>query len=266
MSVLSPEALALLLGATALAWLLQRTRDIPRPLLVLERIAGKSFKPDKIREMDKRLEALKIPVPAMSIATVQTGVVIVLLLLTLLAMFKSPPEALPLLIMAAAAHKSSGYILGKLEKRRREELSREFPRMVDNVRIFTKASDIYTALKTVHYSLRGRLAEEMRILSVDMEMNDLEKALANFSMRCGLRQAFDFSSVVLQAAWSGMEVDSILSNYSKTAYEKRLGEIRRRIKARPLLMTIIPAILLLSIMLLWLMPIYNSIINQLRSF
>jgi Flp pilus assembly protein TadB len=202
----------------------------------------------------------------MTVVTVRTGAVIALLLLTLLAMFRSSPEAVPLLILAVAVHKSPGFILGKLEKRRREELSREFPRMVDNVRIFAKASDIYTALKTVHQSLRGRLAEEMRILSVDMEMNDLEKALANFSMRCGLRQAYDFSSVVLQAAWSGMEVDGILSNYSKTAYEKRLGEIRRRIKARPLLMTVIPAILLLSIMLLWLMPIYNSIINQLRSF
>lgn len=266
MNILTPETVALMSGVTALSWLLMYTGDIPKPLLVLERIAGMSIKPERIREMDKRLEALRIPIPAMSIVTAQTGVVIVLLLLTLPAMIKSPPEAVPLLILAAFTHRSSGFVLGRLERRRREDLAREFPRMVDNVRIFARASDIYTALKAVHYSLRGRLAEEMRILSVDMEMNDLEKALANFSMRCGIRQAYDFSSVVLQASWSGMEVDSILSNYSKTAYEKRVGEIRRKIKARPLLMTVIPAILLLSIMLLWLMPIYSSIINQLRSF
>ncbi|MFZ5643872.1 MAG: type II secretion system F family protein [Bacillota bacterium] len=266
MTVFTPELVVIMIGVSALAWMLRYTRDLPKPLLLLENIAGRSFSQEKINELAKRLEALKIPIPAMSIVTAQTGVVITCLLLGFITLFRSPLEGVPFLILSAIVLRGPEYALKKLEQSRKDELAREFPRMVDNIRIYTKASDIYTALKTVHFSLRGKLAEEMRILSVEMEMNDLEAALNNLRLRCGLRQADDFASVVLQAARSGMDVDSILSNYSKAAYEKRVGEIRRKIKARPIFLTIIPAVLLLCIIMLWFVPMYNDIITRLRSF
>jgi hypothetical protein len=50
------------------------------------------------------------------------------------------------------------------------------------------------------------------------------------------------------------------------AYERRVTEIKRKIKTQPLILSVLPGMLMFSLILLWVLPMYTNIIQKLKAF
>jgi len=233
---------------------------------VLAGIGSKVASREKLRALGVRLEALNIKISPELFTALRFSAAIVLSVSGAVVMGNAPFPGLALLVLALVAYKLPESHLDKLEKNRREEINREFPIMVDMVRIYAQASDLYQALKIVPHALKGELARQMQVLSAELEIAPLAEALENFAHRCGLRQVQDFVGVVLQGIRSGMDVDEILQRYSSMAYERRVTEIKRKIKTQPLILSVLPGMLMFSLILLWVLPMYTNIIQKLKAF
>ncbi|RKO65718.1 type II secretion system F family protein [Desulfofundulus salinus] len=249
-----------------LAWLLRRFEDFPGPLEVLKGFGSLAASPQKLKELGVRLETLNIKVSPELFTAFRLAGALVLTAAGGVAIWKSPFAGVALLFLAFLAYKFPEWQLARLEKARKEEIGREFPLMVDMVRIYARAADLYQALKIVPYALKGELAKQMHILSAELEIAPMAEALENFAHRCGLRQVQDFVGVVLQGIRSGMDVDEILQRYSSMAYERRVTEIKRKIKAQPLILSVLPGLLMFSLIILWVLPMYSNIIQKLKAF
>ena len=61
-------------------------------------------------------------------------------------------------------------------------------------------------------------------------------------------------------------VDDILDTFAKRSYEIRVNDIKRKIKAQPIIMSVLPAIMMFSLILLFVFPMYADILDKLSSF
>lgn len=227
---------------------------------------GKKFcDQDELKALDKRLESLSIPMSAEMFYAIRLSITVLPIILGGIFLFINPFRGVALLAAAPLIWRMPGHFLNYREKSRKEVLEREFPHMVNQVRIFAKASDHYQALKIVPYTLRGPLKREMELLSAELEMNDLKEALENFSNRCNFQQAKDFAQILLVAIRTGIDINDILSNYAKVARRRRINKLKRWIKIQPILISVMPALLLTVFMLLWILPLYTNIIERLNS-
>ncbi|KJS75623.1 MAG: hypothetical protein JL56_07315 [Desulfotomaculum sp. BICA1-6] len=255
-----------LVFVSVLTWLLRRFAKLPGPVELMARIGYMVTSREKLHALGVRMEAVNIKFSPELLTALRFSFTIILSVTGVVVIWKAPFLGLSMLVLALAAYKLPESYLDKLEKNRKEEINREFPIMVDMVRIYAQASDLYQALKIVPHALKGELAKQMQVLSAELEIAPLAEALENFAHRCGLRQVQDFVGVVLQGIRSGMDVDEILQRYSSMAYERRVTEIKRKIKTQPLILSVLPGLLMFSLILLWVLPMYTNIIQKLKAF
>lgn len=157
-------------------------------------------------------------------------------------------------------------VLAARERKRVREISREFPLMVTLLRIYSRAGDLYQAMRIVRGVMRGELRRQMDLLAAELEIYPLKTALDNLAERSRFPPLTNLVGVVMMGINTGADVDEILRGFSRRAYDQRVNDIKRRIKARPVLMAAIPAVMMLSLLLLFVFPMYANIIDRLRAF
>ncbi|MCG0278222.1 MAG: type II secretion system F family protein [Thermanaeromonas sp.] len=180
------------------------------------------------------------------------------------------PASLPLAVLFLGAG-ALLYIfpekyLERKEKQRLQSLRREFPLMVTLLKVFARASDLYQAMRVVRGAVRGELKRQLDILAAELEVFPLPEALDNLAKRAGYGPLASLIGVVMMAIQTGANVEEVLDTFARHAYEERVNEIRRKIKVQPILMAVIPAVMSLSLLLLFVFPMYASIIDRLRVY
>lgn len=170
------------------------------------------------------------------------------------------------LIAGIAAWKYLDFWFDQKEKQRQEDIEREFPLMVTLVRVYARASDLYQALMIVRDALQGEMRRQVEILAQELQVHSLQEALENFAARCRYPLLSNFVTVVLFGIKTGADVDEILASFARRAYEARVNTIKRKIKAQPIIISVLPAVLALSLLLLFVFPMYANIIAKLRAF
>lgn len=156
--------------------------------------------------------------------------------------------------------------LQNLEKKRREDIAREFPIMVTLVKVYAHASDLHQALDIVRGNIDGELKRQLTILRSEMAVYPLKEVMERFAYRCKNPLISNFVSVVLFGMQTGSNVDDILDTFAKRSYEIRVNDIKRKIKAQPIIMSVLPAIMMFSLILLFVFPMYADILDKLNSF
>jgi Flp pilus assembly protein TadB len=171
-----------------------------------------------------------------------------------------------LFLFSLLLYVSFGKWLEAKERKRLNELKREFPVMVTLLRVYSRAGDLYQAMRIVREAVRGELKRQLDILASELEVYPLQRALDNLAARSRYGPLTNLVSVVLINVKTGMDVDDILVTFSRRAYEQRVNEIKRKIKARPIIMTVIPAVMMFTLLLVFVLPMYANIIDKLRAF
>ncbi len=261
--ILIPSILVVLAAAS---WVLPFI-NVPGYLKILEWIGRKSTNAEKLTELNKKLEALSFPVSAETFAAGRLVITLIPLIVGGVFLFTRPAmSGIIVMLLAPVLWRMPHHLLMYRENARKEELEREFSYMVSQVRIYSKASDHYQALKIVPYTLReGPLKKELQNLSAELEMTDINEAMENFSARCGFQPAKDFAQVLLVAIRTGIDVNQILSNFAKVTRQKRVNKFKRWIKIQPIFISVFPALLLMVFLMMWIVPMYTNIITRLQA-
>lgn len=238
---------------------------IPQPLKVLLWLSKAGSSEEEIKSLDKRLKALNIPVTAEMYAAGRLVLTAIPLLTGGIFLLSNFFGGLLYIVMALLAWRLPNLFIQLIEKRRKEEMVSDFVLMVNQVRIYTKAAGIYQALKIVPYCIKGPLGKELKLLSAEMEMSPLAEALDSFAKRCGLKEVEDFAQIILIGIRTGADISQVLSNYAKVTQRQKIGRIKRWIKMQPVIMSILPAMMLMIFILMWIVPMYMNIIQRLKA-
>lgn len=258
------ELPAVLVAMAVLAWCLRRVK-LPRPLEVIERLGSYGASKENLKALGKRLEALRLPVSAEQFSA---GKIVLTVLLAMIGVFLLTDRQIEgsfFLFAAPMVRKLPDLFVETLEKKRKEEMQRGFPLMVDQVRIYAKAVGYYHALKIASQATRGALGREMVVLSAEIELVGIIEAMDNFASRCGVPEISDFANIIQVEQRTGADIREILQNYSKIARQKMTSNIKRKIKIQPILMSFLPGVLLIIFMLMFIIPMVTGIIDQLNS-
>lgn len=156
--------------------------------------------------------------------------------------------------------------LNSKEKERIKDLSKEFPMMVSLLKVYARAGGLYQALKIVKNAVQGELKRQLDILVVELEIYPLQEALDRLSDRCKYPPLTNLVSVLLMGINNGNDIDEILDKFAKGAYRVRVDEIKRKIKAQPIIQTLMPAILMFALLLIIVYPMFSNIITSLNKF
>ena len=167
---------------------------------------------------------------------------------------------------AAGIYYSPVAWLNTREKERIKNLSKEFPLMVSLLRVYSRAGGLYQALKIVKNAVQGELKRQLEILVVELEIYPLQVALDRLAERSKYPPLTNLVSVLLMGINNGNDIDEILEKFAKGAYRVRVDEIKRKIKAQPIIQTLMPAILLFALLLLIVYPMFSNIITSLNKF
>ena len=255
---------AILVTLAVFAWLIQRVK-LPKPLEALESLGGYKAKKEDLKALDKRLESLKIPLTAELFSALQILLTFLPFILGLFFVLDGHPLGLVLIFSIPLLRKLPELFLQFKEKKRKEELLRDFPLLIDQVKIYARAAGYYHALKIASKSFKGALGRELAVLSAEMELMGLVSALNNFAARCGVTEISDFTRIMAVEETTGADISSILVNYSKTARQKQVSKIKRKIKIQPILMSILPGVLLIIFILMFIIPLVTNIIQQINN-
>lgn len=120
--------------------------------------------------------------------------------------------------------------------------------------------------------LMNKMAEKKRlslktvVLVVELEIYPLHEALDRLSERCKYPPLTNLVSVLLMGINNGNDIDEILDKFAKGAYRVRVDDIKRKIKAQPIIQTLMPAILMLALLLIIVYPLFSNIITSLNKF
>lgn len=177
---------------------------------------------------------------------------------------QGPAGALMPAVLTLAGWKLCRSYINFLEKKRREDIAREFPLMVSLVRVYAKSSDLVRALDTVRSTLKGELKKQVDLLVQEMKLYSLPDALRRFAKRCRYGPVDSFVSVVLFGISTGADVDAMLATFARRAYEARVNEVKRRVKSQPVFMSFLPVALGLLLLLVFVFPLFADIIGKLR--
>ncbi|MGI9951439.1 type II secretion system F family protein [Moorellaceae bacterium AZ2] len=152
------------------------------------------------------------------------------------------------------------------ERRRIADIEREFPLMVTLLKVYSRAGDLYQAMRIVREAVEGELKRQLDLLYAELEIYPLHEALDNLSKRAKYAPLSSLLSVVMLGIKTGADVEEVLDAFAKRAYEQRVYTIKRKIKAQPIIMAVIPAVMTLSLLLMFVVPMYMNIIDRLRAF
>lgn len=156
--------------------------------------------------------------------------------------------------------------LKQKEAQRQNDIDREFPIMLDLLQIFSESSDLFQALRMLPDVIQGELQRQLLILKGELVTYPLKIALDNFSERCKHQQAKSFISVLQFGIVTGSDVSDILSTFATRTQNTRINTMKRKIKAQPILMTVIPAFMMWALLLLFVVPMFTNIIHQLNRY
>lgn len=255
---------ALLVAAAVFAWCIRKVR-LPKLIDILEKVGRLGSSKDDLKTLDIRLEALRIPASAELFSAGRIVITVMPALMGLLLLFDRQVEGLFFLFAAPMVRKLPDLFLDLREKKRKEELLKDFPLMLDQVKIYARAAGYYHALKIVSRSLKGALGRELAVLSAEMELVGLIEAINNFAARCGMPEISDFARIIAVEQATGADVSRILENYSNMARQRQVSKIKRSIKIQPIIMSILPGALLVIFMLMFIIPMVTIIIDQLNA-
>lgn len=256
------ELPALFTALAVLAWCMRSAR-LPKPLEVLEKLGGDSR--ENLKALGKRLETLKVPISAELFIAGKKVIVVIPALLGFFLLADCQYEGFLFLFAMPMARKLPDLSLELLEKKRKEAILRNFPLMVDQVRIYANAVGYYTALKIVAGAMKGPLGSEMKVLSAEIELLGLLEAVNNFAARCDIPEVADFARIIRVEQTTGADISQILLNYSNMTRKRLTSRIKRKIKIQPILMSILPGILVIIFMMMFIVPMVTSIIQQINS-
>lgn len=152
----------------------------------------------------------------------------------------------------------------KLEEKRRKEIEAEFPLFVSQVLVLSRAADLLRALEAAGRSLSGELGRQVRKLRQEMDFLPVKTALRRFARRVKYPPVESFVSVLLFGITTGADVTEVLESFGKRAYEARVNELKRRVKAQPVWLSFLPVGLGLFIILVLVYPLFTDIVTRLR--
>jgi len=247
------------------AWCVRRAR-LPDMLKIVNKLSMYRTTKDDLKTLDKRLEALQIPVNAEIFAAARTILTFLPAVTGLLMIINGSSMGFVLMCSIFFVFKLPESFLAFREKQRKEEILKDFPLMIDQIRIYAEAAGYYQALKIVSGSMvRGTLGRELAVLSAELELSGFSDALDNFARRCGINEISDFTRIILVENNTGAEISRVLENYSLTARQNRVSKIKRKIKLQPVIMSVLPALLMIIFILMFIIPMVGSIIRQLNA-
>ena len=154
------------------------------------------------------------------------------------------------------------YVNG-LQKKRQEEIAREFPLFVNMIRVFSKASDLYIAINTSRQLLQGELRKQLDIMMQELQTRSVRDALRRMAERCNYTPMNSLVSVLISGIETGSNIDEILGAFASRVYESRVNEAKRKVKSQPVIMSILPALLGLFLLIVFIYPLFTDIIQKL---
>ena len=154
------------------------------------------------------------------------------------------------------------YVNG-LQKKRQEEIAREFPLFVNMIRVFSKASDLYIAINTSRQLLQGELRKQLDIMMQELQTRSVRDALRRMAERCNYTPMNSLVSVLISGIETGSNIDEILGAFASRVYESRVNEAKRKVKSQPVIMSILPALLGLFLLIVLVYPLFSDIIKKL---
>lgn len=255
---------ALLAALAVFAWCVRLVK-LPGPLEAVNKVGSLGMSGEELKEMGKRLEALKVPVSPELFSAGRVVITAMPAVMGLFLVMDGYIQGLIFILSAPMARRLPGIFLNFMEKKRKEELVRDFPLMVDQVKIYAMAAGYYYAIKIVSGSFKGALGRELALLSAEMELVGLVEAVKNFAARCAVPEISDFARIIIVHETTGADISGILVNYSNMARQKQVSRIKRKIKIQPILMSILPGILLIIFMMMFIMPLVTGIIQQINT-
>ncbi len=169
---------------------------------------------------------------------------------------------LPVALMLAGWKLTDNY-LNTLQKKRQEEIAREFPLFVNMIRVFSKASDLYIAINTSRQLLQGELRRQLDIMMQELQEYSIKEALRRMAERCNYTPMNSLVSVLISGIETGSDIDEILGTFAKRVYETRVNEAKRKVKSQPVFMSILPVLLGLFLLMVLVYPLFSDIIQKL---
>ena len=156
-----------------------------------------------------------------------------------------------------------GNYVNGLQKKRQEEIAREFPLFVNMIRVFSKASDLYIAINTSRQLLQGELRKQLDIMMQELQTRSVRDALRRMAERCNYTPMNSLVSVLISGIETGSNIDEILGTFASRVYESRVNEAKRKVKSQPVIMSILPALLGLFLLIVFIYPLFTDIIQKL---
>lgn len=254
---------AVLTGAAALAWCIRKVK-FPKAIEIAEKTGRYGTSTEDLKSLGKRLEALRIPVSAELFAAGKKAVLLLFLFAGVSLAGGHRGGVLFLLALPMTA-KAPEMFLSFLEKRRKEAIQAAFPLVVEQVKVYAGAVGYYDAFKVVARSYKGVLGRELALLSAEMELVGLIAAVDNFARRCNVDEMKDFARIIAVEQSTGADISEILTNYSKVSRQRKASKIKRWIKIQPVLMSLLPGVLIVIFIMMFIIPMVGTIINQLNA-
>lgn len=153
--------------------------------------------------------------------------------------------------------------LDTLQKKRQEEIAREFPLFVNMIRVFSKASDLYIAINTSRQLLESELRKQLDTMMQELQTYSIKDALRRMAERCNYVPMNSLVSVLISGIETGSDIDEILGTFANRVYETRVNEAKRKVKSQPVFMSILPVLLGLFLLIVFIYPLFSDIINKL---
>lgn len=155
-------------------------------------------------------------------------------------------------------------VLQTLERKKMREVEAEFPLFVSQMLVFSRVADFLRALEAAGRSLSGELGKQVRRLRQEMDYLPVELALRRFARRVKYPPLESFVSALLFGIVTGADITGVLETFGRRAYETRVNELKRKVKAQPVWLSFLPVGLGLFIVLVLVYPMFTDIITRLR--
>lgn len=232
--------------------------------LYLSEVRGKKLGLDWDLEII-RIQFLKIKnrLGVVNYQRLRSGAAAILLILMSSWAAAGPGSFALYLLIGFSALKFPGFLLKVAGGTRARALLRELPYFIDLLRIYNNSGlTLNRALRVSSNLVPGPLGDELAKLVGELELSpDLPGALYRFARRLGLPQVDAFVEALVQEAISGMKgLDEILRLQAEHTRNAWVAAARKNARLRPLMLTVVPGMLVTSVLILFSLPPFIQIL------